>query len=266
MDPKEQAMFCISQGIHVIAGYPAGKSERAIIAGTAEGTLDKELVKTWFDEIPDRNVMINLKNSNLICIDLDNHKDGQNGLKVFDALWTKNNNGKKLDTYCEKTPTGAGVHIFFKVPKETFDKYIVSEIADGVEIKTNFTPLYPSKRSDGLYQPIDDKLTIVDASECPEWLIKMIHEPRKVEKKTYNNNYQGSIKRTYSADMWELFNVGAQQGNRNNDTNRILHYWCKIGVELDTCMDMLTDFNNRTSPPLDDDELAQIWRSVFKTK
>ena len=44
MTPKQQALFCIDHGIHVIAGYPVGKSERAIIKGTAEGTLNKDLV------------------------------------------------------------------------------------------------------------------------------------------------------------------------------------------------------------------------------
>jgi hypothetical protein len=29
-------------------------------------------------------------------------------------------------------------------------------------------------------------------------------------------------------------------------------------------MDLLLAFNNRTSPPLDDDELTTIWKSVFK--
>ncbi|MDD3015337.1 MAG: primase alpha helix C-terminal domain-containing protein [Lactococcus chungangensis] len=48
------------------------------------------------------------------------------------------------------------------------------------------------------------------------------------------------------------------------DTNRVLHYWRKIGIEPNTCMDLLQTFNSRTSPPLDDDELATIWRSVFK--
>jgi hypothetical protein len=63
MTPNEQALFCINHGIHVIAGYPVGKSERAIIKGTAEGTLSKSLVCAWFDEIPNRNILINLKNS-----------------------------------------------------------------------------------------------------------------------------------------------------------------------------------------------------------
>src|SRR5574341_20226 len=86
MTPKQKALFCISQSIHVIAGYPVGKSERAIIKGTAEDTLNEDLVNAWFDEIPNRNILINLKNSGLICIDLDQHKDGQNGVKAFSAI------------------------------------------------------------------------------------------------------------------------------------------------------------------------------------
>ena len=264
MTPKEQALYCINNGIHVVAGYPVGKSERAIIKGTAEGTLSKSLVCAWFDEIPERNILINLKNSGLICIDLDQHKDGQNGVNVFNALWKTHNKDKPLNTYVEKTPTGAGVHIFFKVPAEVFDKPIVNELADGIEVKTHFTPIYPSKRTDGLYQPFNEADTLADVAECPDWLIKLIHEPRKTSRAPYNNARGGSINRTYGADMWELFNNGATEGNRNNDTNRVLHYWRKIGIEPNACMDLLQTFNSRTSPPLDDDELATIWRSVFK--
>lgn len=264
MTPKEQALFCIDHGIHVIAGYPPGKSECAIIKGTAEGTLSKELINSWFDEIPNRNILINLKNSGLICIDLGQHKNGQNGVKVFNALWQEQHQGKKIDTYVEKTPTGSGVHIFFKVPSDTFNKPIVSELADGIEVKTHFTPIYPSKRTDGLYQPFNQEDTLADVANCPDWLIKLIHEPRKTSRAPYNNTRGGAINRTYGADIWELFNTGATESNRNNDTNRVLHYWRKIGIEPNTCMDLLQSFNNRTSPPLDDDELATIWRSVFK--
>ena len=258
MTPKEQALHCINNGIHVIAGYPVGKSERMIIKGAAEGTLSKSLVCAWFDEIPERNILINLKNSGLICIDLDQHKDGQNGVNVFNALWKTHNKDKPLNTYVEKTPTGAGVHIFFKVPAEVFDKPIVSELADGVEVKTHFTPIYPSKRTDGLYQPFNETDTLADVAECPSWLIDLIHKPPKRQTASKIG------KRTYGAEIWELFNQGATEGKRNNDTNRILHYWRKIGIDPSICMDLLLAFNNRTSPPLDDDELTTIWKSVFK--
>ena len=74
MTPKEQALNCISRGFSVIAGYPVGKSERAIIKGSSSGSLDEITVSAWFDEIPNRNIMINLRNSGLICIDLDQHQ------------------------------------------------------------------------------------------------------------------------------------------------------------------------------------------------
>ena len=79
MTPKEQALNCINRGFSVIAGYPPGKSERAVIKGTSSGTLDEITVSEWFDEMPNRNIMINLRNSGLICIDLDQHQNGQNG-------------------------------------------------------------------------------------------------------------------------------------------------------------------------------------------
>lgn len=264
MTPKEQALFCIDLGFPIIAGYPAGKSERAIVRGFKNGILDKKVAKQWFDEIPNRNIMINLRNSGLICIDLDQHQNGQNGRSVFSRLWNEHSEGEILSTYVEKTPTGNGLHVFFKVPKESFNKPFLRELADGVEIKTHFTPIYPSKRTDGDYIPLNDTetnepLTFDNLSDCPDWLLAMIQRPQPRAKATLGN-------RTYGAEMWELFNQGARKGNRNNDTNRILHYWRKIGIDNNNCMDLLRTFNNRTSPPLHDDELATIWKSVFKMK
>lgn len=264
MTPKEQALNCVSRGFSVIAGYPAGKSERAVIKGTSSGTLDEITLSAWFDEIPNRNIMINLRNSGLICIDLDQHQNGQNGRSVFSRLWNEHSEGEILSTYVEKTPTGNGLHVFFKVPKEIFNKSLVSELADGVEIKTHFTPIYPSKRIDGDYMPLNDTetnepLTFDSLCDCPDWLLEMIQRPQA-------RATTGTSRRTYGAEMWELFNQGARKGNRNNDTNRILHYWRKIGIDNNHCMDLLRTFNNRTSPPLPDDELATIWKSVFKMK
>lgn len=265
MTPKEQALNCISRGFSVIAGFPPGKSERAIIKGTSSGTLDEIIVSAWFDEIPNRNIMINLRNSGLICIDLDQHQNGQNGAAVFNQIWQEYAKGEALSTYIEKTPTGNGVHLFFRVPQDTFNKPIVSELADGVEIKTHFTPIYPSKRTDGNYIPLINKetgqdLNFDDLTDCPDWLLEMIHRPKPIRANAISVNH------TYGAEMWELFNQGARKGNRNNDTNRVLHYWRKIGVENSVCMDLLRAFNNRTSPPLHDDELATIWKSVFKMR
>lgn len=112
MTPKEQALNCVSRGFSVIAGYPAGKSERAVIKGTSSGTLDEIIVSEWFDEIPNRNIMINLRNSGLICIDLDQHQNGQNGRSVFSRLWNEHSEGEILSTYVEKTPTGNGLACF----------------------------------------------------------------------------------------------------------------------------------------------------------
>lgn len=263
MTPKEQALYCASLGYPVIAGYPAGKSERAIVKGTAEGTLNTEIIERLFDEIPNRNIHISLKNSHLICIDLDKHGAYQDGVQAFNALWSEHED-EPVQTYVEQTPTGGGFHIFFKVPADLFSNKIVRELADGVEIKTHFTAIYPSKREKGDYIPLTNEngelLTLSDVTDCPEWLLKLL--PDKGQKKTSYSSYS----RTYGAEMWELFNQGANKGNRNNDTNKILHYWRKIGIEPASCMDLLQAFNNRTSPPLEDNELATIWKSVYKMK
>lgn len=261
MTPKEQALYCASLGYPVIAGYPAGKSERAIVKGSAEGTLNTEIIESWFDEMPNRNIHISLKNSHLICIDLDKHGTHQDGVQAFNALWSEHEN-EPVKTYIEQTPTGGGFHIFFKVPADLFNQKIVRELADGVEIKTHFTAIYPSRREKGDYIPLTNEdgelLTLSDVTDCPEWLLKLL--PDKGQKKTSYSSYS----RTYGAEMWELFNQGASKGNRNNDTNKILHYWRKIGVEPSHCLDLLEAFNNRTSPPLESSELKGIWGSVWR--
>ena len=103
--------------------------------------------------------MINLRNSGLIFIDLEQHQNGKNGRSGFSRLWNEQRGGEKLSTYFEKTPHGHGLHVFLKVPKRLIRQPIVSELADGVEIKTHFTPISPSKSTDGDYNPIHDTTT-----------------------------------------------------------------------------------------------------------
>lgn len=125
MTPKEQALNCINRDFSVIAGYPPGKSERAVIRGTSSGTLDEITVSAWFDEIPNRNIMINLRNSGLICIDLDQHQNGQNGRAVFSRLWNEHSEAEILSTYVEKTPQATACMFSLKFPKS----YSVSQLS-----------------------------------------------------------------------------------------------------------------------------------------
>ncbi|MBH0336180.1 hypothetical protein BM86_11790 [Bacillus thuringiensis] len=273
MTPIEQALKLADMGFYVVAGFPAGKSERAIITGTQDGTRDPEKLKTWFAEIPDRNVHINLKNSNLICLDLDKHHEGQDGLKMLAELKNRYSDGQPLPrTYGEFTPKN-GLHLFYRVPAELFDTSkpnngVMAELADGVEVKTGFTTIYPSKRTDGAYSPCyanadGEPLSLADVADCPQWLLKLL--PYKEQHKPLSGRYRASNGQpTYTVKMLNLLANGAQQGNRNIEFNRFLFYLRKIGLPPTESKTLLLDLNNRTSPPLDDKELATIWRSVWK--
>lgn len=70
--------------------------------------------------------------------------------------------------------------------------------------------------------------------------------------------------KSYASTMWELYINGAPEGSRNDSTNKLLHYWAKIGVSSEECLNLFLDFNSRSTPPLENEELEKIWGSVFK--
>ncbi|MCZ7692436.1 hypothetical protein O8J80_12635, partial [Lactococcus cremoris] len=125
--------------------------------------------------------------------------NGQNGRAVIMGLCNEDSEAEILSTYDEKTPTGNGLHVFFKVPKELFSQPIVSELADSVEIKTHFTPIYPNKRTDGDYIPLNntetnEPLTFDNLSDCPDWLLEVIQRTQaRTNYMTGNLTYGGLL-------------------------------------------------------------------------
>lgn len=269
LTPLEQALKCAEMGLYVVPGYPSGDYERAIIKGTQDGTTDTKLINKWWAEIPNRNVHINLKKSGLIMLDLDRHHNGQDGLKMFAALKKRYSNDQPLPpTYGESTPND-GLHYFFRVPPETFATKLVSELADGVEIKTGFTTIYPSERTVGDYRPIfgnedGEPLTLADVADCPQWLLDLL--PYKEQHKPFSERYRRNNRQpTYGGQMIMLLANGSVKGNRNSDFNKFLYHLAhRMNVPPKDCVVLLRDLNSRTSPPLSEKELTGIWKSVFK--
>lgn len=272
--PIEQALKLADMGFYVVAGFPAGKYERAIIKDTQDGTRDPEQLKAWFTEIPDRNVHINLKNSHLICLDLDKHHEGQDGLRMLAELKKRYSDGQPLpQTYGEYTPKN-GLHLFYRVPAELFDTSkpnngVMAELADGVEVKTGFTTIYPSKRSDGAYFPCyanDDgePLSLADVADCPEWLLNLLPY-REQSKLNHTQSRANSGLPTYGGQMMMLLANGATEGGRNSAMNKFLYHLAhKMKVPPKECAVLIGDLNNRFDPPLPKKQVEAIWKSVFK--
>lgn len=258
MNALQQALTCASLGYYVVPGV----GDRAHITGTYEGTTDIQTIKKWFKTNPTRNIKINMKNSNLVCFDLDRHNKSQDGLQAFKDLLDKYEG--EVDTYVEKTPRN-GLHIFYSLPEEFKNKALVTELGNGIEVKSIPIPIYPSRRSDGKYVPVISNgtpLTINDIKECPTWLLKLIIKPESV----LNPTGALPISQSYTAKMLELFNSKNAEGTRNKSAYQLLSYWRKIGVSPSTCMDLLQEFNNKCQPPMDTSELVSIWKSVWKDK
>ncbi|HDR6755642.1 TPA: bifunctional DNA primase/polymerase [Bacillus cereus] len=274
LTPLEQALNLANMGLYVVAGYPVGEYERAIIKGTQDGTKDPEQLRKWFTEIQERNIYINLKNSGLICLDLDRHHKGQDGMRMLAELKNRYSDGQQLPvTYGEYTPKN-GLHLFYRVPAELFDSRkpnngIMGELADGVEVKTGFIPVYPSKRSDGAYMACyanedGEPLSFADVADCPPWLLDLL--PYKERYKPFGEQYSANNGQpTYGGQMMMLLANGTAEGGRNIAMNKFLYHLVhKMRVPPRECAILINDLNKRFSPPLDRKQVDNIWKSVFR--
>lgn len=263
------ALILANSGIKV---YPLSQYSKIPVQGShgeQDATTDKELIQNWFDDNPYYNLAINLKESGLVVLDLDNHTDETNGVKAFSSYLKRNNiDGGFLHTYAEHTPQGGGFHFFFNsklsLPKETI------ELMPGVELLTGKAITAPSriinhnKGVDGSYTPVWDNYPTLDKNglqELPQWIVDLAQH--KAKEHHTNNNYQPGVKRWSGRLLDELVH-GVSEGGRNIYLTKLAGKMVRIGADSDTIYNLLTYANSNCEPPLPDHEVNSIFASILR--
>lgn len=227
-----------------------------------KATNNQEEVYNVFCSEEAYNIATNLKEAGLIVLDLDRHSEKQDGV-----AWLANATNESLENDCVISTPRKGIHIYYKL--NGFEVPNKLELADGVEILTDFCTLPPSY----IDMPKDDvkgsyKLvsgSFEDIQPIPRWLMNEIQG--KQGKATIQLNYSNTATRTkkYTAILLEEITQGVQESQRNIWLTKITGKLLALGMEPTSAYQFIGVINeNFIEPKLKDVEVNTIFKSILK--
>ena len=263
------AQSLAENGIKVYPLSPGSKIPVSGSHGEHDATDDLNTIKKWFDYNPNFNLAINLQASKLAVIDLDNHRNGTNGVQNYSKYIRNHGDGyvDTLKTYTELTPRN-GLHIFYKTNQDLGNKDI--QLMPGVELLTGKVTIAPSfinefnKGYRAEYQGFQS-LSYDKVQPLPEWIIGLAEEAHKRTFKpaTVYENYQPGQKR-WTGRLLDDLVQGTNKGDRNNYLTKLTGKMFRVGADSKTVYNLLSFANGNCEPPLPDHEVNSIFGSILK--
>jgi putative DNA primase/helicase len=214
-----------------------------------EASTDPEKVGAWWDKAPLANIGIPMgERSGLVTLDVDTRHGGDKSLEQLEQEFGK------LPTTITATTGGGGKHYIFKYTEELCLKNVVG-FRDGLDVRTQGGMIVaaPSLHQSGNRYAWDEGLSPfeAEAADMPEWLIAEI---RKVGTKLTTK------KKTDPAPRKKI-----KEGGRNNHLTSLAGSLRRKGISEDGIIATLRAENkDRLDPPLDDDTVVAIARSITR--
>lgn len=180
---------CHSPGKHPIASV-AG--EELAARGVLDATLDEELIRRWWDIIPDAN--IGGRGVEWFALDVDD----------LDALFEIRNNYGEIPDTPQSFSGGGGVHLFFKQPAEPYGNS-EGALPYGINVRgiNGYVLLAPSNHVRGEYiWEVSSKPTDVPLADPPDWLVKLLSDSVKAEPVTFST--PGDVLDLYAIDISDV--------------------------------------------------------------
>ena len=252
--------------------YPLSAGSKVPVQGSHgehDATDDPNTIREWFTYDPNYNLAINLQASGLAVVDLDNHSNGANGIRIY-SEYIRNHGDSYVDTlrtYTEITPRN-GLHIFYKLNRDLGNKDI--QLMPGVELLTGKTVIAPSfinefnKGYRAEYQGFQS-LSYDKVQPLPEWIADLAKEAQgqTVKPAAVYENYQPGQKRWTGRLLDDLVH-GASKGDRNNYLTQLTGKMFRVGADSDSVYNLLAFANSNCEPPLPDREINSIFGSILK--
>ncbi|GAA6237265.1 phage/plasmid primase, P4 family [Apilactobacillus micheneri] len=248
--------------------YPLikGTKKPAIKDMLNQATNDLNQLEAWFQPTGDGevtyDVAINPSKSNLLVIDVDNHKDTMDGAKWISE---KDVAGCKMNATVSEITPNKGLHYFYindlgmDIPTN-----LTLDNKNAIEVKTTSTIIYPSA---GYGSTRDGSLIEHEVGKMPEWLKESIKTAIKGNKKpksiTYNaTNVNAS---NWLIDLADVYIHGINKGNRNVQMVQVLGKLFYTGADNDQVWEWFNHINqNYVNPPLKTNELQGIFKNIAK--
>ncbi|MBS0937406.1 bifunctional DNA primase/polymerase [Lactiplantibacillus plantarum] len=240
-----------------ISVYPLASNSKVPLKGTQgykDATTDMQTIKGWFEHVPRANLGIRLDQAKLLAVDIDRHGEVDGG----QTLRELNKRGKQLpaDTYIEQTPHD-GLHYFFKCSHElTFKRR--TGLYPGVDVLADFVLVAPSVINSSAYRAIDSTKPIADV---PQWLIDDLLPNQRLSRAP---QHATQIRKTWARRMLDDLVTGTGEGSRNSYLTSLLGKLLRTGCDGMTAYELLQYANERLQPPLPDQEVNTIFKSIIK--
>ncbi|NDB70766.1 MAG: hypothetical protein EB015_22710, partial [Methylocystaceae bacterium] len=220
----EVAMNIASIGLPIL---PCTIDKRATLSDWPnKASIDPARLNEWFaggDTAP----AINLRETDLVVVDIDNHDGGANGVKSFAAL-AKMNGGIPKTCPVVRTPNN-GFHVYYSQPLNGERiRNSASKIAPGVDVRGDggyiLAPnasLGEGKNYTGVrgYPELVDAVKAGTIPQLPEWLIAPLCKPKNVELYITGNLPPDRYARTAFERECGIVTT-APEGQRNHTLNK----------------------------------------------
>lgn len=242
------ALAYAEEGIPVFPCRPDKKPATA--NGFKDATTDPDIIRAWFKNHP--AALIGRPTgamSGVVVVDLD--VDGDKGLDANDGWAALLNGHPAIDTWEALTPRG-GRHLYFRHPGQDI-QCSASKLAPGIDVRGDggYVIAPPSVLPDGRgyqWEASSDPADGVPLADVPGWLLALLAKKPQEEKKPG------------AADEGAVL-----EGGRNAHLARLAGSLRRPGFGFEAIFAALMAENNaRCSPPLDEEEVRTIARSVSR--
>lgn len=216
----------------------AGKHPRTK-NGLHDASIDEAKIRRWWDIWPEANIGVATgKDAGFFALDVDPRSGGDESLASLEG------EHGKLPWTRTAVSGGGGVHFLFKCPDFPV-RSSAGELGPGLDVKGEGGAIVvaPSLHAGGRRYRWRNGGPIADA---PEWLLSLLRETRKPR-----------------ANGGAAIGDGIPEGRRNNTLTSLAGTMRRRGMGTDEIEAALLVTNNkRCDPPLAEDEVRRIARSV----
>lgn len=235
--------------------------------GDLDATKDHEQIFEWFKKEPLCSLGLRLKETNVLVVDVDDHKHDGEGIKELIAL----SNGNSLEgATIVKTPNGKGFHAYYLFPSNlTIED---ARLTDNIEIlRTKVTaPGSRKKLKDGSIggYVLAAESSLNDLNMIPNWLLEIImsNQQSKQPNASYTLNYNDTgYSKRFTANFIEKIMNGATEGGRNDFFASVIGTLLRQKMNPATAYEFMIHINeNFVTPKLPDSEINAVFKSILK--
>jgi hypothetical protein len=223
---RDAALAYASYDLYVHPLKPNSK-QPVLAAWQKRATTDFDQIKSWWSEGSARNIAIYLRASQVVVIDIDSIKGGD---ETFKQLVDKH--GPLPATYTVKTANG-GLHFYYRVHGDFYARDYPKFLGPAVEfLRTGYVVAPPSELEDGkLYTLLSGNLGAGDFTQLPlSWVESVFADQgREVEKSVWHQGDWSFDKGSRNEGLTKVAGMLRRYGASADEIEEMLHVFGKHG-------------------------------------